>query len=902
MEVTTKIPAPTTTSLLCKTRNYFLNEKKQTQQKINQFHSKTILDTSSFKFSVSRTSAIIKDVNSQDLFHLKTTMQNFYSADDYVSPLCPTHNSFSYRYKYKEPCDKSSRVVELNLFIERLISDRYQKLGTMHVFLTSNSIQIRGSPENIELFIQNIVSPIFSAASKHVSPSIKNFSCISCYSNSIPMEISSGQREIAAPAHQSQKSEYSMMPACNQLKSLQMTADFPVLNLTNTTQTTRFPLDLELPSEFLVKSQNSNGQLLCIENTPVDEHQFETPTQFPVVCTPPTPSSLSAISTSHVITSLPVISTPTSSPVICTHTSLSVISSPTSLPVISIPTSLPVISSTTSLPVISIPTSSPVISNPTNLPVISTTSLPVFSTPTSLPVISTPTSLPAISITTSSPVSSTPTSLPVISTPTSLPVINTPTSLPVISTPISLPIISAPTSLPVIRAPQIQAGLNPNSTAFIPHPKNFSPTSQFQAIIDHINKLEDQFVQLKTDQHTTDFNTKNLENKVEDFLSKNKVCNCSSTIAELKSENQTIKEKLKKAEDQIASFSRKNITCGSDIDSKIRLLQSQIIALEPPPHSISLLNDKIKIIEAQILSLQPPTPPPVPTGIQASNVVFVDSPQDSPSVDKTITPQLKLPVNSITALQRNPATKRSNQVCVKPLMSIKDFPALKDLHLPHSPNNGKSDCIVGDSNLANILPIIQNRSRSLKAYGKSGATFFSMRDTILNEVPTCKTLIIQGGSNDAALRNNVSDCVNDLRNLIHSAKRKADQIILVPPPPSTPAMIEMESLMCQEATKSNIYCVMLSHLFPTTGPRTFRDNLHCTKLGSGIYGLAVINHLIPWTNLIRNPSEVSCVKCHHSGHTAYHCQPISRHQPPNTRFHMPVPTRNRFHHINEISI
>ena len=144
--------------------------------------------------------------------------------------------------------------------------------------------------------------------------------------------------------------------------------------------------------------------------------------------------------------------------------------------------------------------------------------------------------------------------------------------------------------------------------------------------------------------------------------------------------------------------------------------------------------------------------------------------------------------------------------------------------------------------------------------------------------------MLQGGTNDANQRNHPTDSIPDLLKLIRVAKYKAQQVVLIPPPPSFEAAKTLGDIMCAETHRLGVDFIPVNNLFPTSGPYMFtRNKLHCTRLGSGIYGLAVINYLKARTQVISDKSVYSCIACHHTGHVYNFCRRFPPRRPPQQR-------------------
>ena len=148
---------------------------------------------------------------------------------------------------------------------------------------------------------------------------------------------------------------------------------------------------------------------------------------------------------------------------------------------------------------------------------------------------------------------------------------------------------------------------------------------------------------------------------------------------------------------------------------------------------------------------------------------------------------------------------------------------------------------------------------------------------IVESKGSCHTLFLQGGTNDAAQRNKVQDSIPDLEMLISAAKSKADRVVLIPPPPISKVMVEMESMMSAVASVHNVECIPIACMFPShgsPGPYLYkRDGLHCTRRGTGLYGLAIIEYLKLNTKLVDNKIfTTSCIQCHRAGHGITNCQ------------------------------
>ena len=74
-----------------------------------------------------------------------------------------------------------------------------------------------------------------------------------------------------------------------------------------------------------------------------------------------------------------------------------------------------------------------------------------------------------------------------------------------------------------------------------------------------------------------------------------------------------------------------------------------------------------------------------------------------------------------------------------------------------------------------------------------------------------------------------------------------------------------------------------------------RNGLHCTRLGSGIFSLAIIDYLKARTNLIRDRSVYSCVACHRTGHVYSFCRrfPPNRQRKKRLSFQPPIQSTNQ---------
>ena len=208
-----------------------------------------------------------------------------------------------------------------------------------------------------------------------------------------------------------------------------------------------------------------------------------------------------------------------------------------------------------------------------------------------------------------------------------------------------------------------------------------------------------------------------------------------------------------------------------------------------------------------------------------------------------------------------------------PLMSQSlppPLPATKYLSANPTRSSPSRNFMLGDSNLHHLLPIVKNRTVNIESKASSGANFASLHDEVL-QLPPCDLLVLQGGTNDATQRDHPTDAIPDLLKLIRAARFKAKQVVIVPPPPTSEVCRMMGNIMHAEARRLGVDFIPVS--FPTSGPYVFRDDgLHCTKLGSGIYGAAIIQYFkVRRPQLVRDMYATSCVACHQSGHTMQSC-------------------------------
>ena len=208
-----------------------------------------------------------------------------------------------------------------------------------------------------------------------------------------------------------------------------------------------------------------------------------------------------------------------------------------------------------------------------------------------------------------------------------------------------------------------------------------------------------------------------------------------------------------------------------------------------------------------------------------------------------------------------------------PLMSQSlppPLPATKYLSANPTRSTSSRNFMLGDSNLHNLLPIVKNRTVNIESKASSGANFASLHDEVF-QLPPCDLLVLQGGTTDATQRDHPTDAIPDLLKLIRAARFKAKQVAIVPPPPTSEACRMMGNIMYAEARRLGVDFIPVS--FPTSGPYVFRDDgLHCTKLGSGIYGAAIIQYFkVRRPQLVRDMYATSCVACHRSGHTMQTC-------------------------------
>ena len=252
---------------------------------------------------------------------------------------------------------------------------------------------------------------------------------------------------------------------------------------------------------------------------------------------------------------------------------------------------------------------------------------------------------------------------------------------------------------------------------------------------------------------------------------------------------------------------------------------------------VSMMEGAIKPPLASFVSTTSPTPQPVPN-------IIKKPPMHSNSYGSA---------DSIASATQNPQTLRNTFSNQQPKEKLKNY-------------------ILGDSNLHGIMPIVQNQTNELVFLGTSGANFATLHDQV-SRLPKCNLLMLQGGTNDANQRNHPTDSIPDLLKLITAAKYKAQKVVLIPPPPSFHDAKVMGDIMCAEAQRLGVDSIPVNNLFPTSGPFVFtRNKLHCTRLGSGIYGLAVINYLKDRTQLISDKSVYSCIACHRTGHVYSFCR------------------------------
>ena len=317
-------------------------------------------------------------------------------------------------------------------------------------------------------------------------------------------------------------------------------------------------------------------------------------------------------------------------------------------------------------------------------------------------------------------------------------------------------------------------------------------------------------------------------------------------LEKLEKSETELRQKLTAAEGTIKSLNesvKKLQTDNFKLSSQLDKMTNSASVL----HRLTSIEERLNSIPPPSTQLQPPhtpvpqpntvTPPPsTPSHTDNASIIMVDDPAPAVNGDTSRPPP-------------SPPTR--------PLMSVD--------------TSDVTNYIIGGSNLFSISNFIKNRTDKLIIQATSGATFSSMCEQV-KTIKRCNILMLQGGTNDAAQLNNPHDAVPDLHKLLKCAGEVAQRVILVAPPPTSPASIKMEEIMYDEACQFNVEFIHVSHTFPTSGPRLIKsDSLHCTRRGAGYYGLAVINYLSNHSDVISDTSLLSCIDCHRAGHNFTSC-------------------------------
>lgn len=427
-------------------------------------------------------------------------------------------------------------------------------------------------------------------------------------------------------------------------------------------------------------------------------------------------------------------------------------------------------------------------------------------------------------------------------------------------------------------------------------------------LCNRVGQLEDTVMAAKVSKHELDNSVRQVQTDL---------ANTNKAVATLRAENRELRSRLKVAETTTGNLNKylselqnkfSKLSDQVEINRQHRAEQSVRAKQTDNNETLQRLQVVEKQLQTQALSQKsnlsarpkppavstaqrPPTPAidlSLPTAVTSRNPVR----QSRSAAIKNIQTH-----SYAEAVNQRSRSSHSYHQLPQPLMNIADFPLLATDEMKEAKWNlfhKSKNVMIGGSNLFKILPIIKNRTENIEAIATSGATFQSMHSVVL-ELPKVDLLILQGGTNDADQRDNPSDAIPDLETLILAAKSKARQVILVPPPPINDRMKSMERIMSIEASRMEIDCIVVSHLFPTKGPHLFqRDGLHCTKRGSGIYGLAVIDFLKTWTTVIGDRTDLSCIACHRSGHDVALCDRNNTQNPHNTRPDYPAYDEPRY--------
>ena len=187
--------------------------------------------------------------------------------------------------------------------------------------------------------------------------------------------------------------------------------------------------------------------------------------------------------------------------------------------------------------------------------------------------------------------------------------------------------------------------------------------------------------------------------------------------------------------------------------------------------------------------------------------------------------------------------------------------------------------VIGDSNIGKLSSALKNAIPDVTLRVVPGSTFEHMIGDVV-ESDMCDMIVLSGGVNDACCLNDLEMARQPFRDLINTAKHRANRVIVMPPPPinhsETGGKIhQMALLMAFEAEQAGVEFVDILKTFPARGvpgPHLFApDGKHMTQYGGGVYAWALLEYLYSKHKDI-NLNSPLCVGCHKTGHKVNTCR------------------------------
>ena len=383
-------------------------------------------------------------------------------------------------------------------------------------------------------------------------------------------------------------------------------------------------------------------------------------------------------------------------------------------------------------------------------------------------------------------------------------------------------------------------------------------TTLLNGCLNRVQTMEDIIAENKRVQNEQGNRIKELKQLMEDMIARQtKEVDSKNKMEELVKENSGLKARISSFEEQLISLKK-------ELDSKANCKCKCTVTETPIKDNFSDqdLENRAPYVDSSDLFVTIDNEVNF-SGVNNSSV----NDQPASTVQPNIGANLSDNDESRTNVEPNSVINRSVEI-------VEESKTLSQL-ISKPLNPDTENLIIGDSNLRRTEELLYRRLKGgTTIIHKSGATYKDMIE-LVNTIDNCNVLCIQGGSNSIRVSDpyHVTCARADLEELICLAIGKASRVILIPPPPTTPALIAMETMIHDLAKMYSIESMTIHHYF-TYNDLYFSktDKKHPTKCGSGVYGWVIASYLAQNTELIKDKNAITCTFCHRTGHSLHQCR------------------------------